>query len=83
MVAPQANATFAMVDRINEYAEKWLNVSAQIRAYLLRNTTEHNLQSIREVRVIRGVESVRLRDHQHEKMRGCECGWSGKMCEWR
>ena len=46
----QANATFAMVDRINEYAEKWLNVSAEIRQYLQKNTTEHNLKSIREVR---------------------------------
>ena len=46
----QANATFAMVDRINEYAEKWLNVSQQIRQYLEKNTTEHNLKSIREVK---------------------------------
>ena len=38
-----------MVDRINEYAEKWLNVSADIRKYLEKNTTEHNLESIREV----------------------------------
>lgn len=45
----QANQTFALLDRISEYAEKWLNVSEELRLYLSRNETVEHLDSIREV----------------------------------
>ena len=47
----QANETFTLIDEISRYASKWLNVSSQIREYLMKNTTEDNLDSIREVRL--------------------------------
>ncbi len=49
IVCFQANGTFAMLDEISVYARKWLNVSGEIRAYLMENDTDSNLDSIREV----------------------------------
>ncbi|GAB1604923.1 ATP-binding cassette sub-family A member 2-like, partial [Argonauta hians] len=48
-VIRQANQTFALLDRINEYAEKWMNVSDELRLYLSRNETAEHLDSIREI----------------------------------
>ncbi len=45
----QANQTFALVDTISEYARKWLIVSAEIRKYLTKNSTNYNLMDIRQV----------------------------------
>ena len=46
----QANGIFSLLDRISQYATKWLNVSAEIGEYLLQNDTKANLDSIRNVR---------------------------------
>jgi hypothetical protein len=46
----QVNGTFELVDVISEYARKWLKISADIRAYLMLNTTENNMQEIVQVR---------------------------------
>ncbi|CAI9718098.1 ATP-binding cassette sub-family A member 2-like isoform X2 [Octopus vulgaris] len=48
-VIRQANQTFALLDRISEYAEKWLNISEELRLYLSRNETAEHLDSIREI----------------------------------
>ena len=46
----QANQTFAVLDKVTDYANKWLNISTDIREYLERNTTERNLDMLRKVR---------------------------------
>ena len=48
-VIHQANATFAFVDLIGKYARKWLNVSQELKAYLEKPKTDHNLDSIRKM----------------------------------
>ncbi|CAC5402030.1 ABCA2 [Mytilus coruscus] len=45
----KANQTFQLIQEVNIYARKWQNVSAELRAYLLENKTEHNLISIRQM----------------------------------
>ena len=45
----QADGIFLLLDRISQYATKWLNVSSEIREYLLQNDTKVNLDSIRNV----------------------------------
>jgi hypothetical protein len=44
------NGTFQVIDVISEFARKWLNVSADIRGYLLLNKTGSNIQEIVEAR---------------------------------
>jgi len=48
-VCKQANGTFALVDTVSEYARKWKKISAEIREYLLQNTTDHNIKEIIQV----------------------------------
>eukprot|EP00918_Siedleckia_nematoides_P057595 GHVU01125596.1.p1 GENE.GHVU01125596.1~~GHVU01125596.1.p1 ORF type:complete len:1296 (-),score=180.93 GHVU01125596.1:585-4472(-) len=60
LVIKQANQSFVLVDRISEYATKWLNVSAQLRHYLMLNSTVKNLESIREMQhELRGLPLLR------------------------
>lgn len=41
--------TFELLDSISQYAEKILNVTENIRDYLLLNKTEHNLKILQHV----------------------------------
>ena len=50
LISLQANDTFALIDTVTTYANKWLNVSKELRAYLELNTTDKNLGEIREVK---------------------------------
>ncbi|KAK3087439.1 hypothetical protein FSP39_005943 [Pinctada imbricata] len=65
-IIKKANESFAMIDLMSEYARKWLNVSAEIRTYLLENTTAQHLASIqqmqREIRMSTGVISKFIKD---------------------
>ena len=45
----KANETFRLIDTVNEYAKEWLNISSTLRAFLLQNSTEQNLKSIKQV----------------------------------
>lgn len=45
----QANQTFALLDHVSKYAEKWVNISEELHLYLSRNETAEHLDSIREV----------------------------------
>ncbi|XP_071097331.1 ATP-binding cassette sub-family A member 2-like isoform X1 [Haliotis cracherodii] len=45
----QANASFAFIDLISDYARTWLNVSVELKEYLEEPQTAHNLDSIREM----------------------------------
>lgn len=49
LVIRQANQTFALLDHISKYAEKWVNVSEELHLYLSRNETAEHLDSIREI----------------------------------
>lgn len=48
-VIKKANETFSMVDRLSEYARTWLVVSTKIRNYLLRPSTEENIEHIKQI----------------------------------
>ncbi|KAK3577511.1 hypothetical protein CHS0354_026468 [Potamilus streckersoni] len=45
----KANESFEFVDRVSEYARKWLNVSADLRSYLQQNSTADNLKAIKKM----------------------------------
>ncbi|ESP00897.1 hypothetical protein LOTGIDRAFT_81234, partial [Lottia gigantea] len=47
----KANTTFAFIDLIGVYANKWLNVSHELRTYLEKPQTAKNLQLIRNVSI--------------------------------
>lgn len=55
LIINKANGTFSLVDAVSEYALKWKTISTEIREYLLRNTTEHNINEIIEVLVIADI----------------------------
>jgi len=65
----QANGTFSLVDAVSEYARKWKTISAEIREYLLQNTTEHNIHEIIQVTydcvvsiaIVRRFDSLKVR----------------------
>ena len=48
-VIRKANGTFALIDLLSEYARNWLTVSDKIRSYLLLQTTEENLERIKQI----------------------------------
>ena len=41
--------TFELVDTINNYAREWLNISSDLRDYLMKNSTKHNLEAVKQV----------------------------------
>jgi len=49
-VIRKSNESFALIDLLSSYAKKWRNVSTEIRQYLMINTTEENLNFIRQMR---------------------------------
>ncbi|XP_064616373.1 ATP-binding cassette sub-family A member 2-like [Liolophura sinensis] len=48
-IIKDANSSFVMIDRANEYANKWLNISTNLRDYLVLNKTAQNLMFIQRI----------------------------------
>ncbi|XP_021369630.1 ATP-binding cassette sub-family A member 2-like isoform X2 [Mizuhopecten yessoensis] len=48
-IIKKANESFALMDEISTYARKWLNISGELRTYLMENSTAYNLASIKEM----------------------------------
>ncbi|XP_074655833.1 ATP-binding cassette sub-family A member 2-like [Tubulanus polymorphus] len=50
-VIKQANQSFALINEVTQYADKWLNISNDLRQYFLENSTKYNLEQLRLVQL--------------------------------
>ncbi|XP_050394470.1 ATP-binding cassette sub-family A member 2 [Patella vulgata] len=76
-VIVKANATFAFIDLIGVYADKWLNVSVELREYLEKPQTAKNLQLMRNMQTVlkmhkgivgRFIDSEKLSTFMNDKI---------------